>query len=393
MRRLIYFLACLVVVFFARSPAAADTSADQFQAKKLFGTWVGNRPTFLLGETGKISLVFKAGATMPDAPAMLALPILGHFISLAPQKSYRLEIDSYASEAAQPGASMATARKRLQSVLALIVDELRAGGLEDVKIRTFVSEEIPEAQRKAGASMDRIEIRLTRVAAPADGTLTSWSDLPGVASPPALFAFRASGDGRSFPLSDPRLNATGHGTVDLWFSAEWEHLVDYDPALFTIVDAKGVRFALHILGNRGGFALWDGTAGGYVAIESPLMTHGPQHLALVTMGKETQLVLNGTPLEPPLPVGYGVLDPVGLILGAGPDGADPFVGKIGGLKIWSDSVPPADWWSLPGKPAGMPPVDPLRSLLVAAMVQNPATSLLELSLQPPLFFALAGCVG
>ncbi|MEM9851001.1 MAG: MAC/perforin domain-containing protein, partial [Pseudomonadota bacterium] len=263
--------------------------------------------------------------------------------------------------------------------------------LDTAKPNEAPAGEEPAADTPPAAPTEpRVIVRVVHLSLP-DSDPVDWNLTFGAPDGAEQFAFGGSGPGRSFDLGENGLNEIVRGTVDLWFSPEWRRLAPHDPALFTLRGNDGaVRFAAHVLADRSGIALWDGTEEGYHAVPmslTPVLGGFDQakHLAIVTSGAATRVYLDGE-LQGMVPVGYNPdTDAEQLIVGAGPDGLDGFRGRIARLRFWNTSLDAGAVKQLSRpQPAVTPLTGPLRPNLVVATEPDPTSRVLTAHVLPTL---------
>ncbi len=216
----------------------------------------------------------------------------------------------------------------------------------------------------------RAEIRVTRLADTAPAP--DQPDTPDMASaavaqqaplspPPADWTtvahvpanarmrFDGSGAGAVFDLPDDRFTATSRITVEAWFSPAWDSLLDHDPTIVSLEDGLGARVSVHILANRRGLAVWDGTKDNYSFLPYDFRQNKPYHLALSVYADGALAVIDGRHLAGRFPVGLGP-SPVDRVRLGSVLGIDPFNGEIGGVRLFTEALAPtqaAELYSIP----------------------------------------------
>ncbi|MEQ9260858.1 MAG: MAC/perforin domain-containing protein [Roseovarius sp.] len=374
MRQVILSVAVMLLAVVAPPRAEAQSEA----AVALFRSWVADIQLIGLGESVTLPPIhYGYNEVLPSDAEAEALGILAEILAFVGADTFRLSIRGHSDGVGAPRQIEAVARSRARFVAEAMARKVPLSEFMSVSISGSGAANLFNPAVPDDPKNRRVEITLTRAALP-ETPPVDWDFSYGAPDEAEQFAFDADTPERAFTLPAGRLDGIVRGTIDLWFSAEWTRPLGHDPALFTVMDGEEVRFSLHVLDGRNGLAIWDGTEEGYVGLREDITDFGPIHVALVTAGAQTHLLVNGTPAGPPLPTGYGAEGASRIILGAGPDGADRFTGRIAQVRLWNEALSPADWPLLTA-PEPMPGLaSPLRPSLVARTATDAESGLLAL---------------
>lgn len=302
-------------------------------------------------------------------------------------KHFKLKIAGHADPFGTRAQVVGLAARRANAVARAITATLPLDAFGQVDISSLGASALKHSAPVDHQANRRVEIVVTRLSLPY-APPPDWSVRPHAPEAAAQFRFTGAKERRSFAIHDTRLDGASLGVIDVWFSPEWQKPLGYHPAVFTMVGDGGVRQALHILEDRSGLALWDGSTDGFISIGVDLQANRPYHLAIVTAGNSSRLILDGVVLDPALPVGAADKDPRHLVVGSGPAGEDAFVGRIAQLRFWGgaralwDVERLADTEGAPGFD------DPLGADLVALTQADPDDGRIRLRVaEPPAMLA------
>lgn len=335
----------------------------------------------------------------PPAEVEEAIARAGLVLKELGPEHFSVRIDGHADPVGSSFQNEFIAIARAVHASKLLLGDAELDSFASFKVEGFGATRLADPEAPSNPMNRRVAIAVTRVSAPpgpdaGDKAPASppQPELPDSAKEPgaeAQLSF-AGGGARQFGIADQRLIGATVGAIDLWFEPDWAEAPEHDPAVFSVMGPEGVRFSLHVLADRSGLAVWNGTAEGYQAYDIDLSATGLRHVSLVTLGDLTFVTLNGQTFTEPLDLGYSQAEPVALILGGGPEGADPFTGRVAQLRIWWRAVSPRDWPGLAGL-TGVPGLhDPLRADLALILARDGATRAPVLETVPALVEPVPG---
>lgn len=144
----------------------------------------------------------------------------------------------------------------------------------------------------------------------------------------------------------PSAELEGEGTIEMWLTPEWD-VVDYDPYVLAYGDGESLRYGVLMTGDRKSLCIeskerssqpqrhcasLDGT--------SELATGRLYHVALVVRPGQVDVHVDGVLQRSIAGFELGSARNAPLSVGS-VNGSNPFVGRIGGVRIWTQAQDPA----------------------------------------------------
>ncbi|MEO0425258.1 MAG: LamG-like jellyroll fold domain-containing protein [Pseudomonadota bacterium] len=133
----------------------------------------------------------------------------------------------------------------------------------------------------------------------------------------------------------PAFNLGEGGTLEFWVAPGWTDDPGYDPVVLSSETDDNFSFVIAMLGDRTGLTVQ--TADGYGEVAFNFDDGVMHHVAIVNLQGSMVVVVDGQPLDE---MTFGLPDEVPRMLWVGSINGEglPFVGAVGGFRIWDVAV-------------------------------------------------------
>jgi len=133
----------------------------------------------------------------------------------------------------------------------------------------------------------------------------------------------------------PAFNMGEGGTVEFWVAPGWQTDPGYDPVLLSSETDDDFSLVLSMLGDKTGLTIQ--TRDNYGEVSFDFSDGTMHHVAVVSLDGTTLVMVDGQPLDE-LTLGLPNEVPTTLWMGS-INGEDlPFVGAMGGFRIWDAAI-------------------------------------------------------
>lgn len=143
-------------------------------------------------------------------------------------------------------------------------------------------------------------------------------------------------NGFVFPPSD-QFDFISGGTIEFWVAADWRADPGYDPVAVSNTGPDGSSYLVAVNGARDGLVV---NAGDRIEVVPFDFSDGKlHHVAVVDTGGETYVMVDATVVGE-MDLSFADLESSGFWVGSANGKDAPFIGAIGGLRLWSIAVDP-----------------------------------------------------
>ena len=295
---------------------------------------------------------FKKNQSILDPDNQSAVTALAAALAESGLDTYRLLVSGHSDATGDADENRLLSLKRaenvaeaLQQILDLPSDRILVAGMGADALSPDLGKFDPRHRR--------VEIQLTEAtdetpdgwpvpAAAGKAIDLAWDD--DTSSPPdsETFAFGPQTQPRRFDLTGSAPLLRNAGTIEFWFSPQWEPDRTEAAVLLEILDGNAVLFSVRVSGDRRSLILWNADRTAAIGTDVDLTQNRAYHIALQSTAAGTMIVLDGTPLEESVGLGYASGTATALLLGGLEDGSEQFIGKVARLRLWNTLLTPDD---------------------------------------------------
>jgi hypothetical protein len=145
-------------------------------------------------------------------------------------------------------------------------------------------------------------------------------------------------NGLSFP-PDSSLTLVGGSTIEFWLAPDWQSAPGYEPVVLSNTGEEGPLYLIAMLPDRQGLVFYSGDQRMVAPFD---FTDSQMHfIAIVDLGDTINILVDNL-LIAQGEMSFAGLPSSGLWVGSADGESFPFVGAVGGLRIWDVPLDPFD---------------------------------------------------